>query len=79
MGKQLLAADLRYEPVLAVSAPRLLFEGDFWTETDHFAEYDVGPGELGFVMVQSDDTPAQRQVHVMLNWLNELERLVPTK
>ena len=79
MGKQVLAADIRYEPVLAVSAPSLLFEGDFWTETDHFAEYDVGPDDLGFVMVQSDDTPAQRQVHVMLNWFDELRRLVPAE
>jgi len=65
-------------PTLSVSAPTVLFEGIHRDESDvHFAQYVVGPGDVGFVMVRADDTPEQRRIHVMLNWFEELRRLAP--
>ena len=78
LAPQMLAVDIRYGPTLSVSAPTVLFEGTYRNPSDRdFAQYDVGPGDVGFVMVQADDTPEQRRIHVMLNWLEELKRLAP--
>ena len=77
-GGQMLAVDIRYSPTISVGAPRLLFEAPFVVGT-HFANYDVGPDELGFVMAQRNDGPEQRQIYVVLNWFEELRRLAPTE
>ena len=56
-----------------VSTPRLLFEGTYVPD-----DYDVSPDGERFVMVESDPETAPTRIHVILNWFEELERLVPT-
>ena len=58
-------------------APRLLFE-----KTGAIAElnanFDVTPDGERFVMVESGAEPPPAQLNVVLNWFDELKRLVPT-
>ncbi|RMF65806.1 MAG: hypothetical protein D6743_07435, partial [Calditrichaeota bacterium] len=54
--------------------PTLLFEGSYLTERSR-ANYDVSPDGERFLMVQGG-APA-RQIKVVLNWAEELKRLVP--
>jgi hypothetical protein len=56
--------------------PKLLFEGGFVHEFTQFADYDVSLDGQSFVMIQSAQKP---ELHVVLNWFEELKRLGPTE
>lgn len=62
----MLAVDIRYDPAITVGAPRLLFEAPT-DQLTHFADYDVGPDEFGFLMVQPNEGPEHRHIFVVLN------------
>jgi hypothetical protein len=69
----MMAVDIQTEPSFTAGRPRLLFEGqyeDWW---------DVAADGQRFLMVQSvePEQPAT-QIHVVLNWFEELKRRVPT-
>ena len=55
--------------------PRPLFEGRY--EADIWTNYDISPDGERFVMVRPDPD-APRELRVVLNWFEELKRLVPT-
>jgi Tol biopolymer transport system component len=58
---------------------RMLFEGRFVPGTPYGRNYDVSPDGKSFVMITSTEMSSPpSQVHVILNWFEELERLVPT-
>lgn len=67
------------DPEFRASAPRLLFEGSFELETNGYRNFDVSPDGRRFVMIQGDDEPALDRFVVILDWFEELERLVPTR
>jgi serine/threonine-protein kinase len=61
---------------LTFSQPRVLFDQHYAFGTAQtIPNYDVSPDGLNFVMVK-DDAEAGR-LNVMLNWFEELKRLVP--
>ena len=65
-----------------VGAPEMLFEADFATTDVHFpANYDVSADGQRFLMVRAvesaSDAKPMTQIKVVVNWLDELERLVP--
>jgi hypothetical protein len=77
----MMAVDVDTAAGFAAGKPRLLFEGDF--EQTHLgyvrANYDVSPDGQRFLMVQPM-TPVEappNQISVVLNWSEELKRLVP--
>ena len=65
------------EPSFQPGRPTLLFEGSFALGFS-FHNYDVSPDGERFVMVQSEEAPARipERLHVVLHWLDELERRV---
>ena len=73
------AVDVETEPRFVAGAPRLLFpigtmQAAAWTWFD----YDVSPdGERFLAKTKRADAPPV-QIHVVMNWFEELERLVPT-
>ena len=64
-------------PRFEASVPEILFEGPFELETSGFRNFDVTRDGQRFVMVHGDEGPLDRLVFVV-NWADELERLVPT-
>ena len=78
--RQMVAAAIRTGPVLEAGVPRLLFEWPIGMGYDR--EYDVTPDGERFVVVGPADptaTEASRpRIRVVLNWVDELKRLVPT-
>ena len=67
------------EPEFTPSKPSLLFEGDFLMGfVDQTANYDVAPDGERFVMLQSIEGMRGYEIAVVLNWFEELKRLVPT-
>ena len=78
-GAQMMAVEVTTEPTFSAGNPRLLFEGTFQMNNFFNAEYDVTPDGQRFVMVEgTQDSPAPTQIHVVLNWFEELKQRVPT-
>jgi Tol biopolymer transport system component len=71
---KMMAVDIRTGPTFTAGKPRLLFEGQFT------AFEDVSPDAHRFLMIQAvePEQPAA-QINIVLNWFEELKRLVPTK
>jgi len=42
------------------------------------AQYDVHPGGQRFLVLRPAGDAAASEIHVVLNWFEELKRLVPT-
>ena len=75
-GNKLMA--VRVEAGSPLSTPIVLFEGRYQlSHTIRGADYDVTP-DGGFVMTKPVEADSALQMHVVLNWFEELERLVPT-
>jgi len=62
---------------LALSQPRQLFEQRYVFQNVSLANYDVSPDGQRFVMVK--DEAGSGRLNVVLNWTEELKRLVPTR
>ena len=75
-GGKVMVVSIQTEPTLKAEAPRLLF-----THPEGFASnytpltYDVAPDDQRFVFI---DWKHSTQINVVLNWFEELKRLVPT-
>ena len=77
-GDSVMVVSFRTEPTLEVSTPELLFTGDY-VDFDGTGEYDISPDGQKFLMLTGAETVESRgQIHVVLNWFEELKRLVPT-
>ena len=76
-GDQMMAVNITTEPTFGPGTPRLLFEGVYIRSQGASAFYDVTPDGQRFVMVQAEGTVSP-QINVVLNWFEELKRLVPT-
>jgi hypothetical protein len=65
-----MAVDVKTRPTLAVSKPRLLFEGDY-VLTHH--DYGILPDGRHFVMIQPVGKKPPTELHVVVNWSEELK------
>ena len=77
-GNELMSVAVSMEPQFVASTPRLLFEGPYELDMSGWRNFDVTADGQRFVMIQSEEEAAPTQINVILNWLDELERLVPT-
>jgi dipeptidyl aminopeptidase/acylaminoacyl peptidase len=77
-GDWLMVARIQQGP-FAVSAPKKLFElsGAAYNFDPNFADYDIAPD--GRVLAIRGDTASPDQIHVTLNWTEDLKQRVPTK
>ena len=58
-----------------VGVPRRLFEGEYAADMEKSRFYDIAPDGRRFLMIKQPDV---RSLNIVLNWFEELERLVPT-
>ena len=61
----------------AAGKPRLLFEGQYAPPPTTSPNYDVPPDGQRFLMLKASQQQAATQIHVVLNWFDELKRRVP--
>jgi hypothetical protein len=79
----MMAVTIEISNTLRAGVPRLLFEGDFVPENDDAGAtyYDVG-ADGRFLMTRpvaaETGEASQPQIDIILNWTEELKRLVPT-
>ena len=80
-GAVMAVAVLSAEPELELGQPVMLFDGPYtsFVRRDASKDYDVAP-DGRFVMVRPEGgVRAVHRLNVILNWFQELERLVPTE
>ena len=70
-----MVATLGEIPTSLASRPRILFEADLLS--GRYSEYSVAPDGQRFLFM-TNDRPEATELHIVLNWFEELERLVPT-
>ena len=80
-GNRMMAVDVGTTPNLTVSKPKQIFEGEYEPTLVSAANYDVSPDGQRFLMLKAarvqDEAPTQ--INVVLNWFQELKRLVPVE
>ena len=69
----MMAVEIQSEPSFVVGKPRVLFEDPRFN-----LNYDVAPDGESFFMLREAELVAPTHVNVILNWFEELKRLVPT-
>ena len=72
-GGRLMVASIKGGPGLAVGQPQMLFEGDY-AYAGTVPNFDVAPDGQSFVMIRGERRRPWMRIHVVLNWLEELER-----
>jgi len=76
-GDQMMAVGVSTQPTFTAGSPRLLFEGPYEPTPLTLANFDVSPDGQQFLMMKSEQESAPTQLHVVLNWFEELKRRVP--
>ena len=66
-GEKMKSVSVQMELKFKASQPRVLFEGSY------LPQFDISPDGQRFLMVKQEDL----QINVVLNWFEELKRLVP--
>jgi len=82
IGARMMVASIQTSPVFRSSRPRELFEGPYLSGADTAAiatTYDVAPDGEHFLMIEGGEEEGGNQLHLVLNWFEELNRLAPTE
>ena len=80
-GEKMMVVAVQTEPTFSHSRPRVLFQGFYVTSTitPGYRYYDISPDGQRFLMIkESSGEDSATQINVVLNWFEELKRLVPT-
>ena len=75
----MMAVEITTSPTADVGKPRRLFEKPYKRGNGFWPDYDVAPDGQRLLMVKSSTTEASSRINVVLNWQEELKRLVPTR
>ena len=76
-GDQMMIVSVQTNPVLRAEKPGLVFEGSSYLFGGGGAGYDISTDGQQFLMVKAVEG-STGQINVILNWFEELKRLVPT-
>ena len=82
IGTRMMVVSIQTSPVFRSSRPRELFEGPYLSGSEIAAiatSYDVAPDGEHFLMIEGGEEEAGNQLHLVLNWFEELKRLAPTE
>ena len=79
--EELMVVTVETRPTFSVSRPQAVLEDSFerWPGQPGFRNYDISPDGERFLMLESGEQTQYDTIHVVLNWFEELERLVPTR
>jgi hypothetical protein len=78
-GNKMMAVDVSIKNgVPTFTSPQRLFDDRYlFGPSTSIANYDVSPDGQRFVMVKGE--PGSSRLNIVLNWFDELKRLVPAK
>ncbi len=75
-ARDIMVVNIQTNPDFRPSKPRLLFKGPELGGISNYRSWDIMPDGQRFVAVET--APAPTELVVVLNWFEELKRLVPT-
>jgi Tol biopolymer transport system component/predicted Ser/Thr protein kinase len=76
-GEKMLAVEVTAQPSFSISKPRMLFKGPYLPTPQTFPDYDVSADGQRFLMLKpAGQAQASTRINVVLNWTEELKRLV---
>ncbi len=75
-AEKFVAVDVETGDEFAAGTPRVLFDDCYLGHGAYGRTYDITPDGRRFVMVK-EMNPPPRRIAVVLNWFEELKRLVP--
>jgi len=75
-GTDLVGVVIETEPTFTAGSPQVLFTGNYLTDPGN-RQYDIAPDGQRFLMIKQE-LAERYQINVVLNWFEELKRLVPT-
>ena len=77
-AKRMMVVSVQTEPSFRAGRPAVLFEGSHRATIRPLGlqYYDIFPDGQRFLMIRTDEAPAH--INVVLNWFEELKRLVPS-
>ena len=78
----MMVASIQTSPVFRSSRPIELFEGPYLSGREIAAiatSYDVAPDGEHFLMIEGGEEEGENQLHLVLNWFEELKHLAPTE
>jgi serine/threonine-protein kinase len=78
-GDAMMAVDITTSPTVVVGKPRRLFERPYKRSSAFWPNYDVAPDGQRLLMVKGGAQEDSSRINVVLNWQEELKRLLPTK
>lgn len=73
---RMMAVSIETSPSFKAGKPEMLFERMYYSYS-YTSSYDIHPDGSRFLMIKSEDEPESRQISIVLNWDEELKRLVP--
>ena len=73
-GDRIMVVDFDVDPHFSPHAPRLLIEGDYEQVEVGRHNFDIAPDGRRFVVLKSAGMGAPTQIHVVLNWFEEMVR-----
>jgi serine/threonine-protein kinase len=78
-GEAMMVVGIKTEPTFTAGSPVVLFTGRY-SIVGPVVDYDISPDGQRFLMIKEadEDDRQQGQINVVLNWFEELKRLVPT-
>ena len=76
-GNEWMRAVVTTEPELEISRPQLLFQGNYLNVPG--PSYDVSPDGERFLLLQPPYQDPPTELHLIVNWFEELQRLAPTE
>jgi eukaryotic-like serine/threonine-protein kinase len=75
-GDAVMAVEVKTAPALQVGKPRRLFAGHYSRVGGVFANYDVTADGQRFLMVRSGNQEAATRINVVINWFEDVKRLL---
>ena len=77
----MIAVSIETEPSFSASRPEQLFTGPYLSEVENPGtikdNYDISPDGEHFLMIETGPSQSESEIHLILDWSSELERLIP--
>jgi dipeptidyl aminopeptidase/acylaminoacyl peptidase len=78
-SNRVLAVPVTTQPTFSAGRPTMLFEGEYLASPfpNTGVTYDVTPDGQRFLMIKDARTASATQINVVVNWFEDLRRLLP--
>jgi serine/threonine-protein kinase len=76
-GDTVMVVDITTSPTVSVGKPRVVVERPYIRSGAFWQNYSVSPDGQRLLMIKATGREALTRIHVVLNWTEELKRLVP--